>query len=199
MKKLTTLITLILLTLTTKTFYCQNPKTILGKWKLIQIRECFRPEISHAKNKVLNGQLTVSFVNENKPKTITVLTDNFIGFSKKGEVGNNKITIVGFSGCNNFNCIGDLTSNLIEIGSFNQIDYLICDSIEFEVEYFKTLNNEYQSTRFIYKIENNNLLLYLDFNDSNFASFKSFKLSNTSRKFLDNFFSEPIAIFTRVQ
>ena len=79
----------------------------------------------------------------------------------------------------------------------NQIDYLICDSTEFEVEYFKTLNNEYQSTRFIYKFENNNLLLYLDKNDSNFASFKAFKLSNTSQKLLDNFFSEPIAIFTR--
>jgi hypothetical protein len=198
MKRTISLISIILFLLNAKSVYSQNLKTILGKWKLIAIRESYRPEISHAKNKVINGQLTVSFVNESKPRTIMVNTENFIGFSKKGAVGNNKITIVGFSGCNNFNCIGELTSNLIEIGSFNQIDYFICDSTEFESEYFKTLNNEYQSTRFIYKFEGNKLLLYLDYNDSNFASFRSFKLSVTSQKFLDNFFSEPIAVFIRV-
>ena len=198
MKRTISLISIILFLLNAKSVYSQNLKTILGKWKLIAIRESYRPEICHAKNKVINGQLTVSFVNESKPRTIMVNTENFIGFSKKGAVGNNKITIVGFSGCNNFNCIGELTSNLIEIGSFNQIDYFICDSTEFESEYFKTLNNEYQSTRFIYKFEGNKLLLYLDYNDSNFASFRSFKLSVTSQKFLDNFFSEPIAVFIRV-
>ena len=179
--------------------YSQTVSTIIGKWKLIELREVIVPAISHAKNQLTNGKLIISLVNENLPKNIKVNTNNFINVVKSGNTGNNKLSVDGNSGCNKFNIDGELSSHIIQFSSFNQIDYLYCeDIVVYENDYFKMFRNEYNSTRFIYKITNNKLYFYLDKKDQNFHNLNVFNFSSSSLKFIDAFFETPIAVFENI-
>lgn len=77
--------------------------------------------------------------------------------------------------CNNFQSDGALLSDIIGISSFEQIDFLFCEKVEYESNYFKMLSGGYDAS-FIYKIKGNKLYFYIDKSNGRYNKFKEFNL-----------------------
>jgi heat shock protein HslJ len=166
--------------------------TILGDWKLVELREVKEPHLSQARNRNPNAKIWY-LDDETLPKVFYIKNDNHIKIT-----GNkNKLKIVGNSGCNNFISEANLLSDLIGLNDFEQIDFLFCEKVDYESNYFKMLSGAYDVS-FIYKIKGNKLYFYIDKSNGRYNNFRNLTFSNNSQKVINSFFDNPLAIFERI-
>ena len=170
----------------------QSVETIVGKWKLIELREVKEPLLSQARNRNPNAKIWY-LDDETLPNLYQISSNNFFEIIENRE----NLNVIGFSGCNKFKVDIDIKSNMISFESFKQMGFLQCESANYESNYFEMLNDGYNSS-YKYKIIGKKLYFYIDKNDSRYTNLRILTFSNKSLKVINNFFDTPFAIFESI-